>query len=203
MKITLLASVAAVGLLAATDLVTAQGTSPGAPKEAPAPKADTPSSPPAASGSQTTPDVKGDAKKGGEKTATPEAKPPAAQTKPAAAETKPATGDTKPAATETKPATGDTKPDAAKPAAATNAPPPEKRNEISSAIKQTNVPEVTNVNFNISIGARVPSSVTYTALPPRIVEIYPEWRGYYFIRVKGRYLILRPQTYEIVYIIEG
>ena len=37
----------------------------------------------------------------------------------------------------------------------------------------------------------------------RIVEIYPEWRGYEVILVKGRYVIVRPQTHEIVYIIEG
>lgn len=204
MKITLLTSVAAVSLLAATNFVTAQGTSPGAVKEAPAPKADTPSAPPKASGSQATPDVKGDPKPG-----TADTKPATGQTKPAAADTKPATGDTKPAASDSKPAGGDAKPaasdtksDAAKPATA-SAPPPEKRTEISSTIKQTNVQEVTNVNFNISIGTRVPSSVTYTPLPTRIIEIYPEWRGYYFVRVKGRYLILRPQTYEIVYIIEG
>jgi hypothetical protein len=36
-----------------------------------------------------------------------------------------------------------------------------------------------------------------------VVEIYPEWRGYEFILVHGRYVIVRPQTHEIVYIIEG
>ena len=86
---------------------------------------------------------------------------------------------------------------------ATAAPPAEKQSQISSAIKQEKVEEVTNVNFNISIGTAVPSSVRYYPLPPRIVEIYPEWRGYDFILVRGKYIILRPQTREIVYIIEG
>jgi hypothetical protein len=35
-----------------------------------------------------------------------------------------------------------------------------------------------------------------------VVEIYPEWRGYYFILVNGKYVILRPQTYEIVYLLD-
>jgi len=86
---------------------------------------------------------------------------------------------------------------------ATAAPPAEKQSQISSAIKQEKVEEVTNVNFNISIGTAVPSSVHYYPLPPRIVEIYPEWRGYDFILVRGKYIILRPHTREIVYIIEG
>ena len=71
-----------------------------------------------------------------------------------------------------------------------------------STIKQEKVQEVTNVNFNITIGAMVPSTVHYYRLPSRIVEIYPEWRGYDFILVRGKYIILRPRTHEIVYIIE-
>jgi hypothetical protein len=86
---------------------------------------------------------------------------------------------------------------------ATAAPPAEKQTQIASAIRQEKVEEVTNVNFNISVGAIVPGSVRYHPLPARIVEIYPEWRGYDFIVVRGRYIILRPQTHEIVYIIEG
>ena len=93
-------------------------------------------------------------------------------------------------------ATADTK-------GATAAPPAEKQSQIATAIKSEKVEEVTNVNFNISVGTVVPSTVRYYPLPPRIIEIYPEWRGYDFILVRGRYIILRPRTHEIVYIIEG
>jgi hypothetical protein len=86
---------------------------------------------------------------------------------------------------------------------ATAAPPAEKRTQITSAIRSERIQETTNVNFNISVGARVPTSVRFHPLPPRIVEIYPEWRGYEVILVSGRYIIVRPETHEIVYIIEG
>src|SRR6202048_1802604 len=86
---------------------------------------------------------------------------------------------------------------------ATAAPPAEKRTQIVSAIRSEKIQETTNVNFDISVGARVPTSVRFHPLPPRIVEIYPEWRGYEVILVSGRYIIVRPQTPEIVYIIEG
>jgi hypothetical protein len=86
---------------------------------------------------------------------------------------------------------------------ATAAPPPEKRTQIVSAIKSTKIEETTNVNFNISVGTTIPSSVRFHPLPPRIVEIYPEWRGYDVVFVRGQYIIVRPQTREIVYIIEG
>ncbi|MBW8853465.1 MAG: DUF1236 domain-containing protein, partial [Bradyrhizobium sp.] len=86
---------------------------------------------------------------------------------------------------------------------ATAAPPPEKRSQIVSAIRSEKIQETTNVNFNIAVGTAVPASVQFHPIPARIVEIYPEWRGYDVILVHGRYVIVRPQTREIVYIIEG
>jgi hypothetical protein len=86
---------------------------------------------------------------------------------------------------------------------ATAAPPAEKRTQIVSAIKSEKIEPTTNVNFNISVGATVPANVRFHPLPARIVEIYPEWRGFDVIFVNGRYIIVRPQTHEIVYIIEG
>jgi hypothetical protein len=88
-------------------------------------------------------------------------------------------------------------------ASATAAPPAEKRTQITSAIKQERIEETTNVNFNVAVGTTVPTSVRFHPIPPRIVEIYPEWRGFQVILVKGKYVIVRPETHEIVYIIEG
>ncbi|MFL6813218.1 MAG: DUF1236 domain-containing protein [Bradyrhizobium sp.] len=104
---------------------------------------------------------------------------------------------------ETKSPPGDSKRTGNAATSATAAPPAEKRTQITSAIKQEKVEEVTNVNFNVSVGTAVPAGVRYHPLPSRIVEIYPEWRGYEFIVVHGKYIILRPHTHEIVYIIEG
>jgi hypothetical protein len=86
---------------------------------------------------------------------------------------------------------------------ATAAPPAEKRTQIVSAIKSEKIEETTNVNFNVSVGTRIPGNVRFHPLPSRIVEIYPEWRGYDVVFVRGRYIIVRPETHEIVYIIEG
>ena len=103
---------------------------------------------------------------------------------------------------ETKPSASDSKTTGNAATSATAAPPAEKRAQIASAIRQEKVEETT-VNFNVSVGTAVPTSVRYYPLPSRIVEIYPEWRGYDFILVRGKYIILRPHTHEIVYIIEG
>jgi hypothetical protein len=117
-----------------------------------------------------------------------------AQTKGADSQTKGA--DNKAADTKSQTTTGTA-------SATASAPPPEKRTEITSAIKSTKIEETTNVNFNISVGTTIPASVHFHPLPPRIVEIYPEWRGYEVIFVHGQYVIVRPQTREIVYVIEG
>jgi hypothetical protein len=107
-----------------------------------------------------------------------------------------------PTTAETKPAS-DSKTTGNAATSATAAPPAEKRTQITSAIKQEKVEEVKNVNFNISVGTAVPAGVRYHPMPSHIVEIYPEWRGYDFILVRGQYIVLRPHTHEIVYIIEG
>lgn len=85
--------------------------------------------------------------------------------------------------------------------AAKAAPPVAKRSQITSAIKKEKVTAVTHVNFNVSVGARVPASVHFYPVPASVIAIYPEWRGYEFILVGGRYVIVAPETHEIVYIL--
>src|SRR3954451_12579362 len=136
-----------------------------------------------------------------------ETKMPAAEnelksdTKAKASDTTTISKDMKTPSAETKPADSKTTGNAA--TSATAAPPAEKRTQISSAIRQEKVEEVTNINFNVTVGTAVPAGVRYHPLPSRIVDIYPEWLGYEFIVVRGKYVILRPHTHEIVYIIEG
>jgi Protein of unknown function (DUF1236) len=79
----------------------------------------------------------------------------------------------------------------------------EQRTQITSVIKEQRVSPVTNVNFSISVGTRVPRDVTFHTLPERVVTIYPEWRRYKFILVKEQIVIVDPNTYEIVAVLEA
>jgi uncharacterized protein DUF1236 len=79
----------------------------------------------------------------------------------------------------------------------------EQRTQITSAIKETRVQPVTNVNFSISVGTKVPRDVTFHTLPERVVTIYPEWRRYKYILVKEQIVIVDPNTYEIVAVLEA
>ena len=79
----------------------------------------------------------------------------------------------------------------------------EQRTQITSVIKEQRVQPVTNVNFSISVGTRVPRDVTFHTLPERVVTIYPEWRRYKYILVKEQIVIVDPNTYEIVAVLEA
>ena len=75
----------------------------------------------------------------------------------------------------------------------------EQRTQITSVIREEKVAPVTNVNFSISVGTRVPrEGISLHALPSRVVTIYPEWRTYKYIVVKEEIVIINPDTYEIV-----
>ncbi|WP_035657302.1 DUF1236 domain-containing protein, partial [Bradyrhizobium sp. STM 3809] len=78
----------------------------------------------------------------------------------------------------------------------------EQRTKITSVIRSERVEPVTNVNFNISVGTRVPREVHFHPLPAEVVTIYPEWRGYDFILVREQIVVIDPHTYEIVAVLD-
>ncbi len=56
---------------------------------------------------------------------------------------------------------------------------------------------ITNVNFDIRVGARVPRSVTLVALPADIIQIVPEYRGYQYVYA-GDAILIVDSDYEVV-----
>jgi hypothetical protein len=62
---------------------------------------------------------------------------------------------------------------------------------------------VTNVNFSITIGTRVPRSVQLAVLPAAVIEVVPEYRSYRYVVVRDDIVIIDPGTYEIVYVLPG
>lgn len=78
----------------------------------------------------------------------------------------------------------------------------EQRTKISTVIRSEHVSPVTNVNFSISIGTRVPRDIEYRPLPTEVVTIYPEWRGYDFVLVRDQIIVIDPQTFEIVAVLD-
>jgi hypothetical protein len=78
----------------------------------------------------------------------------------------------------------------------------EQKTKVRTVIREKiKAQPLTNVNFSISVGTRVPRDVRYYPLPAEIVEIHPAWRGYHFILVNDQIVIIEPASFEIVAII--
>lgn len=58
-----------------------------------------------------------------------------------------------------------------------------------------------NVNFDVTVGTRIPRNVHVVVLPEEIVRIVPEYRGYEYFLVGDEIVIVDPSTLEIVAII--
>jgi len=79
----------------------------------------------------------------------------------------------------------------------------EQRTKITTVIRDQHVAPVTDVNFSISVGTRVPRDVSFHPLPAEIVTIYPDWRGYEFILVRDQIIVVDPRSFEIVAILDA
>jgi hypothetical protein len=78
----------------------------------------------------------------------------------------------------------------------------QQRSNIGQTLsREKNINRVTNVNFSINVGTRVPRSVHLVALPATIVAIVPAYRSYHYFVMGDDLCIVDPATYEIVDVI--
>jgi hypothetical protein len=80
----------------------------------------------------------------------------------------------------------------------------EQKTKIRQTVLQSsNAPRVTNVNFDIKVGTAVPRErVKLVEVPPPLIEIHPQWRGFLYFVVNDEIIIVDPKTYRIVAVIE-
>lgn len=79
----------------------------------------------------------------------------------------------------------------------------EQRTRITTIIREQHVQPVTHVDFDIRPGVRIAREhISLRPLPPDVVTIYPEWRGYEFFLVNDRIVVVDPRTLEIVDVID-
>jgi uncharacterized protein DUF1236 len=78
----------------------------------------------------------------------------------------------------------------------------EQRTKIKDVIvDDRNVARVDHADFNIRVGVAVPRTVHVAVLPPEVVTIVPEYRGFEYVVVGDQLLIIDPNTLEIVAIL--
>src|SRR6516162_10063969 len=59
-----------------------------------------------------------------------------------------------------------------------------------TVLASRNVPRVNNVNFALSVGTAVPSSVRIVDVPSALIEINPQWRGHQYFLVRDEIIIV-------------
>jgi hypothetical protein len=59
-----------------------------------------------------------------------------------------------------------------------------------------------NLNIQVTIGAELPDRVRLRSLPPDIVRIAPQYRGYNYTVIEDEIVILEPRTRRVVEVIE-
>jgi Protein of unknown function (DUF1236) len=80
----------------------------------------------------------------------------------------------------------------------------DQRTKITTIIRNEHVQAVNNVDFAISVGTRVPHErISLRPLPTEVITVYPEWRGYEFFLVHDEIIVVDPNTYEIVAVLNA
>lgn len=75
------------------------------------------------------------------------------------------------------------------------------RSKIETIVGKSSAARVSHVNFDVSVGVKIPRDVHVAVLPTEVVEVVPEFRGYDYIVVGDNILIIDPESLEIVDII--
>lgn len=77
----------------------------------------------------------------------------------------------------------------------------EQRTQIrQTVLAGSNVPRVNNQNFAVRVGTSVPTSVQVVEVPIVLVNIHPEWRGFFYF-VVGDEIIIVDRGHRIVAVI--
>jgi hypothetical protein len=74
----------------------------------------------------------------------------------------------------------------------------DQRTRLHRVITGGDIRRIDNADFALSVGTRVPNTVTFYDLPETIVDIVPEYRGDEYIVVGDQLVIIDPETLEIL-----
>ncbi|NTJ63054.1 DUF1236 domain-containing protein [Agrobacterium rhizogenes] len=80
----------------------------------------------------------------------------------------------------------------------------EQQTQIRQVVKEVHVTPIRETDFAVSVGSAIPRKIELEPLPPRIVQIVPQYKAYrFFVLADGRIVIVDPSTFTIVYIIDA
>lgn len=77
----------------------------------------------------------------------------------------------------------------------------EQETRVIRAFSEAYVSRSSSVDISVSVGASVPDRVDLRPLPPSIVEVVPQFRGYEYVVVRDEIVIVQPRTKKVVYVV--
>jgi hypothetical protein len=72
-----------------------------------------------------------------------------------------------------------------------------------AVIESGRAPRVDNLNFTVQVGASVPRNLRMVAVPQEIVAIYPEWSGFLYFVSGDEIIVVDPNTFDVVGVLEA
>jgi hypothetical protein len=77
----------------------------------------------------------------------------------------------------------------------------QQRTQIVERLRRDRSVSNQNINIQVNIGERLPPRVRARPLPPDIVRIAPQYRGYQYTVIEDEVIIVHPRTHEVVDVI--
>jgi hypothetical protein len=78
----------------------------------------------------------------------------------------------------------------------------EQRSQIVDRLRRERSTSRENINIQVNVGDRLPPRVRPRPLPPDIVRIAPQYRGYEYTVVQDRIYVVEPRTRRVVDVVE-
>jgi len=78
----------------------------------------------------------------------------------------------------------------------------EQRGQIVDRLRRERGTSRENINIQVNVGGRLPARVRPRPLPPDIVRIAPQYRGYEYTVVQDRIYVVEPRTRRVIDIVE-
>lgn len=73
--------------------------------------------------------------------------------------------------------------------------------QVRDFVSKDRSARVDRVDFDLSVGVRVPEHVRYRPLPSELVTIFPQYRGYDYVVANDEIVIIEPKTRKIVTVV--
>jgi len=79
----------------------------------------------------------------------------------------------------------------------------DQKTKLRDIVKGGTLQSVNRAAFPLTVGTKVPRSVRIYGVPQSIIAIAPQYRGFDYVVVDNKLLIIDPHTLQIVYVLPG